>query len=372
MMQKTALHEHHLFFEAKMVTFAGYEMPLYYRSIEDEHAAVRTNAGYFDVSHMGELKIEGEGATALMDKIFSNTLPTIGQARYGIIMNENGFPVDDVLVYKFAEEKYWIVCNASNTYTVKNHVREYVTEYRLNKAPVQIFSGEIEDITERISLVALQGPNAQAMLQTILDDALAIKRFHFQELPFKNHTIIVSRTGYTGEDGFEIYGPHDAILRLWEQFAETSALPCGLGARDTLRFEAGYPLFGEELIPVLTPLSSHLDAFIDWSKKDTVGIAALVKQKDEGIKHFLTGLELQDKGIARSGYGVYVGEERIGEITTGYKLRHFSHAKALAFIQVPHHKIGTEVMVEIRDHHVKAKVIAYPFYQKLKKKKVSK
>lgn len=361
-MRKTPLYEHHVFFDAKMVNFAGFEMPLSYTSIEDEHEAVRTNAGYFDVSHMGEILVEGEGATRLINKVFSNTLPEIGQARYGFLLNEQAFPIDDVIIYKFAEEKYWVVCNASNIQAVKTHIHHQFLD--------GVFQGHFEDMTEKIALVAVQGPNAKELLKGILEDDLDIKRFHFKEIEFQNTNIVVSRTGYTGEDGFEIYASNKVILKLWELLAETSALPCGLGARDTLRFEAGYPLYGEELINVLTPLSSHLEAFIDYSKTKTIGIRALKEKKEKGITTYLAGLELQEKGIARSSYGVYVGEKRVGEITTGYKLRNYKNAKALAFMQVPHNELGTEVEVEIREKRVKAKVIPFPFYQKLKKKKV--
>ena len=361
-MRKTPLYDHHEFFDAKMVNFAGFEMPLYYTSIEDEHEAVRLNAGYFDVSHMGEILIEGKGATRVVNKVFSNTLPEIGQARYGFLLNVDAFPIDDILVYKFEDEKYWIVCNASNTQKVKEHIH-----YQFYDG---IFDGHFEDISEKTALVAVQGPSAKDILKGILDDDLDIKRFRFKELSFQNTPIIVSRTGYTGEDGFEIYASNKVILKIWELLAETSALPCGLGARDTLRFEAGYPLYGEELIGVLTPISSHLEAFIDYSKTNTIGIKALIEKKAKGIQDFLTGLELQEKGIARSGYGVYDGDKRIGEITTGYKLRNYKNAKALAFMKLPYTKIGTEVEIEIREKRVKAKVIPFPFYQKLKKKKV--
>jgi aminomethyltransferase len=361
-MKRTPLYDHHLFFDARMVKFAGFEMPLHYGSIEDEHDAVRTNAGYFDVSHMGEFLIEGEGATEIVDHVFSNTLPPIGKATYGFILEFKGGALDDVLVYRFAKDKFWIVCNASNIDKVNQHIGYRILE--------QGYKGSFSDISDNLGLVAVQGPNAHTILKEVLNDDLDIKRFHFKELTFNNETIIVSRTGYTGEDGFEIYGPPKTIIKFWEKMAETTAVPCGLGARDTLRFEAGLPLYGEEIISVLTPYSSNLGAFIDESKLDTYGMRIVLEKKEKGTHSFLAGLELQDKGIARSGYGVYIGKERVGEITTGYKLKNYPFAKALAFMRHPYDAIGTEVEVVIRDHRVKAVVIPYPFYQKPKKKKV--
>lgn len=358
-MKTTPLYENHLNMGAKMVDFAGYLMPLSYTSIEDEHHAVRHQAGYFDVSHMGEILVEGLGATAFIEKVFTNHLPGLNQARYGLLLKNDGMPVDDVLVYRLGQEKYWIVCNASNIQKVMEH---------LQNIP---FEGTLKDLSESIAMVALQGPKAQAILEAIVNLDCEMKRYTFKETEYLGDPLLISRTGYTGEDGFEVYGEESLIIEFWKALAAfEEAWPCGLGARDTLRFEAGYPLFGHEILRFLTPQSSGLSMFIDYTRTDTYGIKALLEEQEKGLQEIIVGVELCDKGILREGYGLYVGDTRIGEVTTGYKLRHFEYAKALAFMKMPYTVVGTEIEAEIREKRVKAKVISYPFYQKLKKKKV--
>ncbi len=359
-MKKTPLYDQHVARNAKMVDFAGFMMPLSYTSIEDEHAAVRNHAGYFDVSHMGEIFVDGPGSTTFIEMVFTNTLPDVHQARYGFILQDNGIAVDDVLVYRLAEESYWIVCNASNIEAVMTH---------LDQIP---FGGTLTNLSDTVAMIALQGPASQEILETILNEELELKRFRFKELYHIGEKLLISRTGYTGEDGYEIYGDADAIMGLWTTLSGfEKAWPCGLGARDTLRFEAGYPLFGHEIIPILTPQSSNLSMFIDYRKKTTYGIKALIEEQEKGLVQILAGVELLDKGILREGYGLYSGDERIGEVTTGYKLKHFDNAKALAFVQVQYAELGTMLEAEIRGKRLPAQIIAYPFYQKLKKKKVS-
>jgi aminomethyltransferase len=358
-MKTTPLYQNHLNMGAKMVDFAGYLMPLSYTSIEDEHHAVRHQAGYFDVSHMGEILIEGPGATAFIEKVFTNQRPGLNQARYGLLLKKDGMPVDDVLVYRHKEDAYWIVCNASNIQNVMEH---------LEAIP---FEGTLLNLSEEIAMIAVQGPEAKDIVEAIVNVNLDLKRFHFKKTEYLGAPLFISRTGYTGEDGFEIYGEDSLITEIWTALGTfENAWPCGLGARDTLRFEAGYPLFGHEILRFLTPQSSGLSMFIDYTKTDTLGIKALLEEQEKGLQEIIVGVELCDKGILREGYGLYDGDTRIGEVTTGYKLRHFEYAKALAFMKMPYTALGTEIEAEIREKRIKAKVIPYPFYQKLKKKKV--
>ncbi|MFP4287471.1 MAG: glycine cleavage system aminomethyltransferase GcvT [Candidatus Izemoplasmataceae bacterium] len=356
-MKQTVLYDKHIALNAKMVDFAGWQMPISYKGIKEEHLAVRENVGVFDVSHMGEIYIIGKEATDLVDKLFTNNARsmTSGQILYGMMCYPDGGTVDDLLVYKYNEEHYLLVVNASNVekdydWIVKNN--SFITEV-INKS-------------EAMSEIALQGPKAEETLQSLTQSNLKdILFFTFDEVDIFGHTCLVSRTGYTGEDGFEIYGDHDAIVDIFTHLVDRlNVEPCGLGARDTLRFEVALPLYGHELSQTITPVEAGLNFAISFEKENFIGKEALLKQKQEKPSRRIVGLEMLDKGILRHGYEVFKDDQKVGYITTGYKSPSTDLTVAMALIDKPHDKKDNILEVEIRSKRVKVKVRNKKFYQK--------
>ncbi|NPV89115.1 glycine cleavage system aminomethyltransferase GcvT [Coprothermobacteraceae bacterium] len=350
-LKKTPLNEVHKQLNAKMVEFAGFEMPLQYTGIVDEHMAVRTNVGMFDVSHMGELYFKGDIAEV-------NRLVTVdvakmrpGQVAYTMYLNEHGGVVDDLLVYRISEDEVFMVVNASNTEKDDHHVRTHLRS-----------AERYENVSDRYFELAIQGPHAVDLVEQF---------FHVQDLKFFEMRVfgdfIVSRTGYTGEDGFEVYGPAEQAVEWWNRFMEAGKAiglkPAGLGARDTLRFEAGLPLYGHELNDEVTPLEANYAFVVDWEKPDFIGKDVLVRQKEQGLTKKLMGLELS-KGIARQGYKVFAGDEEIGAVTTGNMAPFLKKSIAMAFLRIDHAKIGTPVEVEVRGERVPAVVVSKTFYKR--------
>ncbi len=357
-MKKTVLYDHHVKLGAKMTAYAGWQMPLQYSSIKDEHQAVRTAAGVFDVSHMGEIVITGEEATRLVDHVFTNDVGKMrdNQILYGFLCYENGGVVDDLLVYKFHDEAYLLVVNAANT----------EKDFKWIKAQ-NTFAATVEDRTDDYAEIALQGPKAETMLQMHTEKRLTdITFFTFDEIELDGERFLVSRTGYTGEDGFEIYGEHEAVKNLFKRLLIEHAdlLPCGLGARDTLRFEVALPLYGHEIDKDITPLEAGMKFAVALDKGDFIGKKALLEQKEEGLKRRVVGLEILSKGIAREGADVHKGEKRIGHVTSGYLSPSLGKALALALIEKPHDKLGTTLEVKVRKRLLEAKVIKKKFYNK--------
>ena len=357
-MKQTVLHDTHLKLKAKMVDFAGWHMPISYSGITEEHLAVRHEAGLFDVSHMGEIYILGKEATDFVDYLFTNNVRAMmaKQVLYGMMCYPNGGVVDDLLVYKINDEFYLLVVNASNiekdlAWIEKNNTFEAVV---LNRS-------------DEMSEVALQGPKAQEMLQKTTQFNLEeLKFFTFEEMNLYNKPFLVSRTGYTGEDGFEIYGEHEAIRSIFNRLLEENdmLLPCGLGCRDTLRFEVALPLYGNELSKTITPVEAGLNFAISFDKDDFIGKDVLLKQKTEKPKRRVVGLELLGKGILRHGYEVFHDDQRVGVITTGYIAPSTNESVALALIDKPFDKKQQELEVAIRNKRVKVKVRNKKFYDK--------
>ncbi len=357
-MKKTILYEDHLRLGAKMVEFAGYEMPIRYTSITDEHLAVRKQAGIFDVSHMGEIHVIGKEATELVNYIFTNNVNsmTANQVLYGMMCYENGGVVDDLLVYKYNDQFYLLVVNASNV------DKDFEWIQKQNR-----FDADVINKSEDISEVALQGPLAEAMLQKATEyDLSGLTFFTFDEMPIFGYDCLVSRTGYTGEDGFEIYGDHDAIRSIFNRLLEDNPelLACGLGCRDTLRFEVALPLYGNELSADITPIEAGLNFAVSFDKNDYIGKSVLEKQKRDKPKRRIVGLQLEGKGILRHGYDVYHEDTRVGVITTGYIAPSTNESVALALIDKPYDKMNQELAVEIRNKRVKVKVRSKKFYDK--------
>lgn len=344
-----------------MSPFAGYDMPIQYKGITEEHNAVRQAVGVFDVSHMGEVRVKGKDAEKFVNHIFVNdvTGAPAGQIFYGMMCYENGGTVDDLLVYKVNDEEFFLVINASNidkdvAWIMKNAEGFDVTV--VDESPVY---GE----------VAVQGPRAEEVVCTVLGmDVKDLPFYNFTTFERDGEEIIVSRTGYTGEDGFEIYGSHDFTRKVWDLLMKAGVQPCGLGCRDTLRFEVGLPLYGDELTEDISPIEASLSMFVKLDKPEFIGKEALAAQKAEGVKRRIVGLELDGNAIPRHGYPVEVNGEKVGEITTGYRSISTGKSVAMAMIEKPYDKLGTEVEVRIRKKTFPAKVVKKRFYDKNYKK----
>ena len=359
-MKRTALYAAHRRARAKTVEFAGWEMPVQYRGVINEHVAVRTRAGLFDVSHMGEIEIRGAGALELCQKITANDVSRIGlqQAQYNLLMNEQGGIVDDVIFYRL-EPTFFLVCvNASNT------DKDFAWIQRHAEANVKI-----ENASSRYVQLALQGPLAQEVLQSLTSLQLGeIKPFFFTAGAVSSIQCLVARTGYTGEDGFELYCDSADGEKLWNAVLEAGKPlgiePAGLGARDTLRLEKGYPLYGHELDDTTTPLEAGLEWVTKFGKGPFIGRDTLLKQKETGVKRKLVGLELLEPGIARSGYPVLKNEKAIGRVTSGTKSPTLGRSIALGYLAVEEAGVGNTVEVEIRSRKTAARVVSLPFYRR--------
>lgn len=357
-MKRTPLFNKHVSLGAKMVPFAGFEMPVQYSGLTEEHFAVREKAGLFDVSHMGQFFIEGPGAKDLLQYVATNNADALkdGKAQYTCLTNENGGIVDDLIVYKIADEKYFVVVNASNIDKDWNHISNHNT-----------FGAIMTNASDEMSLIAIQGPKATEILQKLTPIQL-------QDLPYYHFTIgevagiqdiIISNTGYTGSGGFEIYFKNEDAEKLWDELMsageEFGMLPCGLGARDTLRLEKGFCLYGNDLDDHTTPLEAGL-GWITKFDKDFVAKDILEKQKSEGVTKKLAGFEMQEKAIPRNGYPVVDAEGKtIGKVTSGTMSPMKKTGIGLAYLDTDFTKVGTEIFIQIRNKNIPAQVVKPPF-----------
>lgn len=358
-MKKTSLYENHLKLNAKMIEYAGYLMPVYYQGIQAEHHSVRTQIGVFDVSHMGEFLIEGKDALMFVNYLVSNIIvDDSSKVTYALLLNEQGYPLDDLLVYVVGKEKILLVVNAGN----KEKDFDWVS------SKVEGFNCIVRNISDDFSQIAIQGPKTQDMIDKILDATVSDLSFmHYKVVPYKEGHVIVSRTGYTGEDGFEIYGYHNFITDLWNDSLALDATPCGLGARDTLRFQANLPLYGQEISEEITPYEAGLGFAVKLDKEKFIGKNACIKHKEEKTRK-LVGFELLEKNIPRHGYEVYKDEQLIGHVTTGYLLSGLDKPIGLALIQKEYGKLEHEIVIKIRHKMVPARIRNKKFYTKNYKK----
>lgn len=352
-MHKTPLNKQHRSLGAKMVPFAGWEMPVSYKSIIDEHNAVRTSVGIFDISHMGLIKIEGKDALALIQKTATNDASKLSenQCQYSIICNEKGGTVDDILVYRLPEF-YLIVCNASNTEKVLAWLKRYAAEFK--NATVSLY--------ENHCMLSIQGPKAQEFVGKALKvDLSGLKHNHVQW----SGDIALSRTGYTGEDGIELIASHKEAESLWQKIISMGVPPCGLGARDTLRLEAGYPLYSHEYDEETSPLDAGYTWAVKFDKGDFIGKEALLKEKNGGLRKMLVGLEVEGKGIARSGNSIVDSRQsKIGSVTSGTFSPTLKKPIALSYVSPKEAIIGKHVEIYIRGNKVPAKIVAKTFYKR--------
>tara|TARA_Y100001980_G_scaffold46067_2_gene28247 strand:+ start:31789 stop:32865 length:1077 start_codon:yes stop_codon:yes gene_type:complete len=355
-LKRIPLHEIHVSLGAKIVPFAGFEMPVRYSSDKEEHLAVRNGVGVFDVSHMGEFMVTGPKALETLQWISSNDLSklSVGQAQYGYLPNDKGGVVDDFITYKMGEEEYMLVVNASNI------EKDWTWITSQNKGAT------LKNISEDIVLLAVQGPKASDTLQKLTDaDLSSVKYYHFIEDTLAGKKMIISATGYTGAGGFELYIQKEDAKEVWkaifEAGAEFNILPIGLGARDTLRLEMGFCLYGNDIDEDTSPIAAGL-GWVTKFTKDFINADQLKKDKEEGTEFKLVGLEIIDKGIPRHGYRIVDNEGNImGLITSGSISPVTNKGIALGYIKTGLHRPGTEVNIEIRNKNIKSKVVKTPF-----------
>ena len=364
-LKRTPLYETYKEYGAKTIDFGGWDLPVQFTGIKLEHEAVRTKAGLFDVSHMGEIEVKGRDSLIYLQKMLTNDVSQIkvGTAQYSAMCYENGGTVDDLLTYKLGEDHYLLVVNASNI--------EKDFEWLISKVVGDV---ELVNVSKEFAQLALQGPLAEDTLNRIEDGIDFSSIGYFQ---FKNHVnlggkeVLISRTGYTGEDGFEIYCKSEDAVYLWNTILhageELGVIPCGLGARDTLRFEATLALYGQELSKDITPLEAGIGFAVKLNKEsDFYGKSALKKQREEGVPRKLVGIEMLERGIPRHGYKVFCNGEWIGDVTTGTQSPTLKKNIGLALIKSNYAELDKELDVEIRGKILKAKVISTPFYKRKK------
>jgi aminomethyltransferase len=361
---KTCLHDKHVALGALMSPFGGFDMPIQYTNITDEHNAVRNKSGMFDVSHMGEIFVSGPDAEKFVNHIFSNDITGIpdGKILYGMLLYPNGTVVDDLLVYKeFKPNHYLLVVNASNI----------AKDYEWICAQKEGYDVVVDNQSDSWGEIALQGPEAEKVAVEVLGFAQAaeLQFYTYFETEYEGQRLIVSRTGYTGEDGFEIYTSHELTRKFWDVLLEAGVAPCGLGCRDTLRFEAGLPLYGHELSDEITPVEAGLGMFVKVKdKEEFIGKEAIVAQKEAGITRKIVGIELQDKAIPRAGYPVEVDGVQVGVVTTGYRSISTDRSVCVAMVQKEYTELGTQVEIRIRKKVFPGIVCKKRFYETKYKK----
>jgi glycine cleavage system T protein (aminomethyltransferase) len=363
-LKKTPLNARHRASGAKMVPFGGWDMPVEYSGIVPEHNAVRTRAGLFDVSHMGEIEIAGKDALAAVQRISSNDASklAVGQAQYSGLLTPQGTFVDDLLVYRLAAAHFLLVVNAGNIPKDYGWIAEQIKT---------VGDAVCVDASSRYALIALQGPEALNVLQPLTGvDLAGMKYYWFAHGEVANVRATISRTGYTGEDGFEIFVPPQSADKVWLAILEAGraadVIPCGLGARDTLRLEAGMRLHGNDIDETRTALEADLSWIVGWKKDDFIGASALREQKAHGVTRKIAGFEMLDRGIARHGYDAYVGDAKAGVVTSGTQTPYLKKAIGMAYLPVEHTALDSEFDVDIRGRRTRARVVPMPFYKRQK------
>lgn len=359
-MKNTALTEKHISLGAKMVPFAGYNMPVQYEGINAEHATVRNSVGVFDVSHMGEFILKGENALDLIQRVTSNDASKLydGKVQYSCLPNENGGIVDDLLVYRMDEKSYMLVVNASNIEKDWNWIQKFNTD-----------NVEMHNISDKTSLLAIQGPKAADALQSLTEiDLASMEYYTFKKGVFAGvENVLVSATGYTGAGGFEIYFENQYANQIWDAIFEAGATygikPIGLGARDTLRLEMGFCLYGNDIDDTTSPIEAGLGWITKFTKKFT-NADALLAQKEAGVAKKLIGFEMIDRGIPRHDYPIVDAESNvIGKVTSGTQSPSLQKAIGMGYVNKDFAKEGIEIFIDIRNNKIKAKVVKFPFYK---------
>ena len=355
--KKTCLFERHVALGATMSPFGGFDMPIQYTSIIEEHEAVRKQCGVFDVSHMGEVLVKGKEATSFINHIFTNDVQNlaVGKVMYGMMCYDDGGTVDDTCICRLAEEEFLMTINAANIDKDIDWIKTNAKGYNV----------DIEHLSDYYGQLAIQGPDSEAIVNEVL--GIPCQDLHFYEVKtiHKNdEEIIISRTGYTGEDGFELYGSHQFIILQWDKLMSSGRCkPCGLGCRDTLRFEVGLPLYGNELSSEISPIMAGLGMFVKLEKSEFIGREALIRQKAEGVAKRLRGIELDDNAIPRHGYNILQNGTIIGQVTTGYRLISTNKSCAVALVDASL-KLGDRVEIQIRKKTFPSTIVKKKFYEK--------
>ena len=362
MEKRTCLYDKHVAAGAKMVPFGGFEMPLQYEGITEEHNAVRTACGVFDVSHMGEVVVTGPDAEAYVQHIFTNDVAGApkGKIFYGMMLYEDGGTVDDLLVYCLGDNKYLLVINAANINK----------DFAWMQAQRGTFDVCLENKSDVCDQLAIQGPQAEAVTTEVLGLNCADLAFYTFKVDVADGVqVVISRTGYTGEDGFEIYGPHAWIVACWDKLmASGRCKPCGLGCRDTLRFEVGLPLYGDELSAEISPIMAGLGIFVKLDKPSFIGREAVAAQKAEGPARKIVGIALEGHAIPRHGYEVMADGQKVGEVTTGYRSISTGQSVCMALVDAAWAKLGTPLDICIHRCLHRGTVVKKKFYDKHYKK----
>ena len=355
-MNQTCLHSRHVAMGALMQPFAGFDMPIQYTSIIDEHNAVRHHCGVFDVSHMGEVIVTGPDAARFVNHIFTNDVNAVqpGKVLYGMMCYPDGGTVDDTCICKLADDKFFLTINAANIDKDDAWIDKNAEGFDIH----------IDYASDRYGQLAIQGPESEQVVETVL--GIPCHELNFYEVKTVGD-ILISRTGYTGEDGFEVYGSHEWIISCWDKLMDAKVTPCGLGCRDTLRFEVGLPLYGDELSKDISPVMAGLSIFVKFDKPEFIGKEALLKQKTEGVAKRLRGIELDAHAVPRHGYPVLKDGQQVGEVTTGYRLISVDKSCAVALVDSAL-KLGDRVEIQIRKKTFPGTVVKKKFYDKHYKK----
>ena len=366
-LKQTPLNAVHRELGGKMVDFGGWDMPVQYPAgVIEEHIATRTRAGLFDVSHMGEIWAEGPDAISFVNRLTTNDVTKLidGQAHYSALTNDQGGVVDDLLVYRFGAEKLLLVVNAATTDKDSAWISSRKRDEKI----------QLRNASAEYCQIAVQGPDALGIVQKLTDTKLDdIKYYHFTIGRVDGVDSIISRTGYTGEDGFEIYAAPEHAVKLWKKFLETGnygkengILPAGLAARNTLRLEAGMSLYGHELSDTITPFQANLGWITKLQKGEFTGAEALRSEKEKGLERKLVGFEMKDKGIARDDYDVYIGSEKVGYVTSGSPAPFLKKNIGFALVPSSLANIGQEITIDVRGKHLIAEIVPTPFYKRAK------
>ena len=367
-LKKTPLNDVHRELGGKMVDFGGWDMPVQYKAgVIEEHLRTRRHAGLFDVSHMGEIWVEGGDAIAFVNRLTTNDVTKLvdGQAQYSALTNDVGGVVDDLLVYRFDCDKLLLVVNAGTT----DKDWEWITSHKREETVT------LTNASADFCQIAVQGPDALSIVQELTDTNLdEIKYYHFTTGRADDVESIISRTGYTGEDGFEVYADSKHAPQLWNKLLEVGGLgetdgilPVGLAARNTLRLEAAMSLYGHELSDEITPLEANLGWITKLQKGEFIGRDGLLKEKEAGLKRKIVGFEMKDPGIARDGFEVYVGSEKVGYVTSGSPAPFLKKNIGLAFVPVELSAPGQQLEIEVRGKRLKAEIVPLPFYKREKR-----
>lgn len=358
-LKKTCLYDSHVALGAKMSPFAGFMMPIQYSSITEEHNAVRHAVGMFDVSHMGEIFVSGPDAEKFVNHIFTNEIRGFepGKVLYGMMLHPDGGVVDDLLVYReFEPDHFLLVVNAANI----------DKDYEWILAQTAGYDVKVVNDSDNWGQIAVQGPGAVKVVTEVLGlaEAAELTFYTYYEAQWNGHRMVVSRTGYTGEDGFELYTTCEDIKEIWKKLLDNGVVPCGLGCRDTLRFEAGLPLYGDELSDTITPIEAGLGMFCKLDKEEFIGKDVVAKQKAEGTERKLVGIELADKAIPRATYPVETEDgTQVGVVTTGYHSISLEKSICFAMVQTAYSKLDTPLWIRIRKKVFPGKVVKKRFYQ---------